>query len=775
MVEAEADQKIANRVGAALGFKESGGFNVAGSNSLYGAKSQALSTQEKYLTQGGIDKSVNIDKMESAQKAANQEGSVKGTQEQADKIGKAVGKEVKDVLKDVANAMAQSKVKSDYNTIQGAGGAQNYIKASGDAATEKGASLKAQSDVLRTENDKGMKFIDEDGKITKEGQSALSVSSTEKYFGMMGKKIVGEEGSEKLVTTSGKKAYDQYKNMHAADEGMTAEKLEKGAMEEGVKVMKPYLNKDGSVKTGLDFWQTQAELKAGSFMSSNSMVMGGGAIFSGAFTNGGVSGSLKSGMSAAHDDTAVAKFGNAVKYEATSKDDLHAQWPSKDNESAAKTKQTANIIDSGIDVKGVVKNETARIANDNGSGSENDDGSIAGNIGAFLSDNIKGETIAGTVAAATYTANTMSKGKIGKPVSMDPDKLKQDADFKEKGYYDNEGNKVADPKGNKYDLDGKVSDVKIDESKFEHITKDGYYDKKSGKMIADADKFKVDNSGKRVVSGIVGQVVDNAGKAFKKVSPFNRVGEKETFDSTIDSGTKQANSDIDNKVNHNSSFNNSDTNSITQNEPKSDKKAPIKEEISKEFKNNLENNKEALKNAERIRDNKLAVASTVEAKQKALTEFAQTKAELGGTKINDVKADAFKVEDSAIKEATEKAHKPSGFMKTVTDTFDNIVDGVKNAKTSKKLAVAGATAVTVGAVAGNSTSTTVAREEAKDILTPTDENSGLISAETTSKLVDGGALAFNGLTAKAGMEEMKSGMKSTQFLSDVFIYNIAIL
>jgi O6-methylguanine-DNA--protein-cysteine methyltransferase len=121
--------KIESAVGQAMGIEQNmnKGVNYA-ENAMYSEESKQQSTKAKLDTQGGVDSAVGIDVTEASQKASQQKGAVEGLQSEAKKIGEEIGKSAAQVMKDTARSLASGKIASDYNTVDRAGGHDDYVK-----------------------------------------------------------------------------------------------------------------------------------------------------------------------------------------------------------------------------------------------------------------------------------------------------------------------------------------------------------------------------------------------------------------------------------------------------------------------------------------------------------------------------------------------------------------------------------------------------------------------------------------------------------------------
>ncbi|MEN5386524.1 hypothetical protein ABE179_01140 [Aliarcobacter skirrowii] len=149
-------------------------------------------------------------------------------------------------------------------------------------------------------------LIKEDGSLDDSGKEAFALQSNEAISALVGKENIGknvDKAMEKIYTKAFIEGMAYFNNIDKAKE--YAESRIAPFMNDG----KVNYNSDGSVNTdnaltGIDFWNKNAELKAGSFSGSNSIMLGGGAMFSGGLgQNGEVTGSLSSGFSSKWDNS----------------------------------------------------------------------------------------------------------------------------------------------------------------------------------------------------------------------------------------------------------------------------------------------------------------------------------------------------------------------------------------------------------------------------------------------------------------------------------------
>jgi hypothetical protein len=127
--------KIETKVGQSVGIDENKAAGVSYSdNAMYGEMSNQQKTKAKLDAQGGVAGAVNIDTMDSAQKAAQQKGAVEGLQSEAEKIGQKIGKEAGKVMEDTAKALSMGKMSADFNSVDRAGSPDEYAAIMGKTA-----------------------------------------------------------------------------------------------------------------------------------------------------------------------------------------------------------------------------------------------------------------------------------------------------------------------------------------------------------------------------------------------------------------------------------------------------------------------------------------------------------------------------------------------------------------------------------------------------------------------------------------------------------------
>jgi len=155
-----------------------------------------------------------------------------------------------------------------------------------------------QSNALRAKDeDTGVSILDENGNITDQGRMAQYIKASEGVGAILGKGPLGKKGNVAKIVKGMRDAEYEAQKQIGEKQGLSGEKLEDFASKNADAAVEPFVGLSGG-----EFFRKQAELKAGSFMASNSMVLANGHIFSGAMgANGGVSGSIKGGMSSTVD------------------------------------------------------------------------------------------------------------------------------------------------------------------------------------------------------------------------------------------------------------------------------------------------------------------------------------------------------------------------------------------------------------------------------------------------------------------------------------------
>lgn len=156
-------------------------------------------------------------------------------------------------------------------------------------------------------------LINPDGSLSDSGEMAFALQSTDAIGALVGKGNIGDN-IDKAMEHIYNEAFEQGKSLFNENIDKAKEHAESRIapfMSDG----KVNYNEDGKVNTdnalkGIDFWNKNAELKAGSFSGSNSIMLGGGAMFSGGLgQNGEVTGELSSGFRSKMDNTTSIKSG----------------------------------------------------------------------------------------------------------------------------------------------------------------------------------------------------------------------------------------------------------------------------------------------------------------------------------------------------------------------------------------------------------------------------------------------------------------------------------
>ena len=266
--EVLSQQKVDSQLGQALGIQANtaAGVNYA-QNAKYGEESQQQSIKAKLDAQGGVEGAVHVDVVDAQVKAKTQQNVLDAQLKEGG---------AKDGLKSSADDLSKAADKLAQTTGTLAG-------------------VKTASDIVDVDAKKDAKILDNEGSFTKDGRSAISIRAGEDANSMMGKVKIGKN-TQKIVDSVRAQAYKNAMVKH----NNNSEK----ANAEADATVAPYVGADGKALTGQEFWNKQAELKAGSFSGSNSMLFGDGKVFSGGLSSdGAVTGTLSSGLSGKHDET----------------------------------------------------------------------------------------------------------------------------------------------------------------------------------------------------------------------------------------------------------------------------------------------------------------------------------------------------------------------------------------------------------------------------------------------------------------------------------------
>ncbi len=186
--------------------------------------------------------------------------------------------------------------------IKEAGSAGGYVARAKALAGFDSASKSADINAYKKAN-----IMHSNGTLTDKGRDGIAIASAEKANSMVGKIEIGNN-TEQFLTDVQSQQYEA-----ALKDGKTEDEAKKHAS----KVVDAFKDKNGKALTKADFWAKQAELKSGAFVSSNSMVLGGGATFSGSFNpGGGISGTISSGLSSKADTSMSSSWGGVKNYDA---------------------------------------------------------------------------------------------------------------------------------------------------------------------------------------------------------------------------------------------------------------------------------------------------------------------------------------------------------------------------------------------------------------------------------------------------------------------------
>lgn len=228
MATNEADMKLAGRVGNAKGYKDiDNAYNKTVDNAEYGVKSKTASTQAKILAQGGIDSAADYDARDSKIKAAQQMGSIEGTE----KAIKDAGKDLVDGLKSLAKEMSQGKFASDMETIDRAnekykdGG---YVGLQKDAATVKADQLIGNTSGLLNLTDAQKEGTINDIRAKAYGESEARGKAVDSDLKKAG--LLGENGDVNTDNWVSGKSFLQANNMNSHNAIVAGGAVFSGAM-----------------------------------------------------------------------------------------------------------------------------------------------------------------------------------------------------------------------------------------------------------------------------------------------------------------------------------------------------------------------------------------------------------------------------------------------------------------------------------------------------------------------------------------------------------------
>ncbi|RXJ94681.1 hypothetical protein CRU94_07900 [Arcobacter sp. AHV-9/2010] len=159
-------------------------------------------------------------------------------------------------------------------------------------------------------------LINEDGSLSDTGKEAFALQSNEAISALVGKENIGkniDKAMEDIYNQAFTEGMAKYNNIDKAKEHAESR------IAPFMKDDKVNYNSDGSVNTdnaltGIDFWNKNAELKAGSFSGSNSIMLGGGSIFSGGLgQDGEVTGTVNRGLASKTDNSAKVDSSSSKK------------------------------------------------------------------------------------------------------------------------------------------------------------------------------------------------------------------------------------------------------------------------------------------------------------------------------------------------------------------------------------------------------------------------------------------------------------------------------
>lgn len=213
---------------------------------------------------------MELAKTENEAKLAGRIGGAKGY--------KNLGENAFDVTAGNAEYMTESKARSTQARINSLGGVDQAV-----ATDVANAMLKAVSEKLDISAKKDAGILNTNNELTKSGLNAMAIKPGEDANAIMSKYAIGNNSSELLEKIA--------KEQNLTD----AEAKEKFA---------PFMNSDGTFKSGQDFWNAIASQKAGVFSGHNSIMFGDGSMFSGGFDkNGALMGKFSSGISSIDDNS----------------------------------------------------------------------------------------------------------------------------------------------------------------------------------------------------------------------------------------------------------------------------------------------------------------------------------------------------------------------------------------------------------------------------------------------------------------------------------------
>jgi len=198
------------------------------------------------------------------------------------------------VKESIASALSQGVKIPNINASSTAADVMGVAASgAGDLAFSE-SSLKTASSILDINAKKDAGILNQDGSVSATGREALAIKPGEDANAMKGKVNIGKNTQE-ILDNARSKIYNAEKKLGKSDDEANA------IADEAVK---PFLDKDGHALKGQDFWNKQAELKSGVFSGSNSMLLGGGKMFSGALgPDGSVTGKISSGVAFSKDDS----------------------------------------------------------------------------------------------------------------------------------------------------------------------------------------------------------------------------------------------------------------------------------------------------------------------------------------------------------------------------------------------------------------------------------------------------------------------------------------
>lgn len=268
--------------GLASSLKQIGGddlYNAASTTTIAQTKDQVANanalTDKFGKNLDGSTNGMSYDEMANAENESKLAGRVGGA-----KGYKNLGNNAFDITAENAEYMTESKAKGTQTRLSTLGGVDGAV-----ATDMVNSMLKAVSEKLDIEAKKNpdVGILNSANQLTEAGLAAMAIKPGQDASAMMSQYNIGNNAAELFRTM-------------AQEQNLSPEQLkEKFA---------PFMNSDGSYKTGQDFWNAVASQKAGVFSGHNSIMFGDGSMFSGGFDkNGSLMGKFSSGISSIEDNS----------------------------------------------------------------------------------------------------------------------------------------------------------------------------------------------------------------------------------------------------------------------------------------------------------------------------------------------------------------------------------------------------------------------------------------------------------------------------------------